>query len=260
LYRGELLAANVAACEDLMDWKEGEEIDTAMLNKYGFKDMKQFRNWRWYKDLGGGPIVDLGSHQIDIYSWYLGCNPKSVIASGGVDYWKGHEWYDTVMAVYEYETQNGTVRAFYQTGTTNSTGNYFETFMGDQGTLTISEDPKVTGVYKEGWVDAEDWDKWIEAGYIRKPKGAPVIKGDAEAEAILDVRASVPPDLYTIPVQMNVPYHQPHLVNFFNAIRGEEKLNCPAEIGYETAVSVLKVNEAVDKKCRLEFKPEDFHV
>jgi len=58
---------------------------------------------------------------------------------------------------------------------------------------------------------------------------------------------------------MNVPYHQPHLVNFFNAIRGTEKLNCPAEIGYETAVTVLKVNEAVDKNCRLEFAPDEFH-
>ena len=248
-----------ASCEDL-GWPEGTEIDTATLNKYGFKDMQQFRNWRWYKGLGGGPIVDLGSHQIDIYSWFLGCNPKSVIASGGVDYWRGHEWYDTVMAVYEYDTPTGIVRAFYQTGTTNSNGNYFETFMGDEGTLTIAEDPGYGGVYREGWVEEKTWDKWVQGGYIRKPKGAPVRKGDSDAEAVLDVRSSVPPDLYTIPVTMNVPFHQPHLMNFFNSIRGEDTLNCPGEIGYETAVSVLKVNEAVEKQRRLEFKPEDFHV
>jgi len=56
------------------------------------------------------------------------------------------------------------------------------------------------------------------------------------------------------------PYHQPHLENFFNAIRGKEKLNCPGEIGYECAVTVLKVNEAVEAACKLEFKPEEFHV
>ncbi|MBW8001439.1 MAG: hypothetical protein FVQ80_05400 [Planctomycetes bacterium] len=54
--------------------------------------------------------------------------------------------------------------------------------------------------------------------------------------------------------------HQPHVENFFGAIRGEEKLNCPAEISYETAVMVLKVNEAIKAGCRLEFKPEEFHV
>ncbi len=40
--------------------------------------MEQFRNWRWYKKLGGGPIVDLGSHQIDIYAWFLNALPKGV--------------------------------------------------------------------------------------------------------------------------------------------------------------------------------------
>ena len=90
------------------------EIDEATLNKYGFQDMHQFRNWRWFKGLGGGPIVDLGSHQIDIYNWYLGAVPRSVMASGGNDYWKNHQWYDSVMAVYEYLTKDGPVRAFCQ--------------------------------------------------------------------------------------------------------------------------------------------------
>jgi hypothetical protein len=49
-------------------------------------------------------------------------------------------------------------------------------------------------------------------------------------------------------------------VNFFDAIRGKSKLNCPAEIGYETAVCVLKVNDAVAKGSRLEFKPDEFEV
>ena len=62
-------------------------IDQAVLEKYGFKSMKQFRNWRWYKGLGGGPVVDLGSHQIDVYNWFLGANPKAVVASGGTDYY-----------------------------------------------------------------------------------------------------------------------------------------------------------------------------
>ncbi len=69
------------------------------------------------------------------------------------------------------------------------------------------------------------------------------------------------PPAYEIPVTMEgMPYHQPHLENFFDAVRGKAKLNCPAEIGYETAVMVLKVNEAVEAAKRLEFKPEEFKV
>ena len=74
------------------------------------------------------------------------------------------------------------------------------------------------------------------------------------------MRESVAPDQHTVPVSLRDPYHQPHLQNFFEAIRGKAALNCPAEIGYESAVSVLKVNEAIEAKSRLSFKPEDFKV
>jgi predicted dehydrogenase len=30
-------------------------IPDARMSQYGFKDMHQFRNWRWYKGKGGGP-------------------------------------------------------------------------------------------------------------------------------------------------------------------------------------------------------------
>src|SRR5215212_7981747 len=81
-------------------------IPADKLKRYGFKDMAQFRNWRWYKGKGGGPIVDLGSHQIDIYTWFLGANPSGVMATGGRLYYPAetHEWYDTVMVVFDYQT------------------------------------------------------------------------------------------------------------------------------------------------------------
>ena len=41
---------------------------------------------------------------------------------------------------------------------------------------------------------------------------------------------------------------------------GHETLNCPAEVGYETAVTVLKVNEAVEARRQLSFQPGDFVV
>ncbi len=250
-----------AACEDL-GWPKNAVIDQATLKKYGFDSMKQFKNWRWYKGLGGGPIVDLGSHQIDIYSWFLGTNPKSVMASGGIDYWKGHDWYDNVMAIYEYETKLGTVRAFYQTITTNSSQGYFETFMGDEGSLVISEAAGRGTIYREAWVPAQNWEKWVKMGFIKEPPEEEEKEEEKPAgDGVLDVRETPKPPSYDIPVTMdNKPYHQPHLENFFDAVRGKAKLNCPAEIGYETAVTVLKVNEAVAAGRKLEFKPGEFEV
>jgi predicted dehydrogenase len=233
-------------------------IDQATLTKYGFKDMHQFGNWRWYKGLGGGPIVDLGSHQIDIFSWFLGCNPKSVLASGGSDFdEKGtHEWYDTVMAIYEYETDAGTVRAFYQTLTTNSNGGYFESFMGKKGTLQISESNGRGEVFPEPSADKNEWASWVKNGVLSTPKEAK----QENTGAVLDVRESPKPPSYKIPVTMEKKYHQPHLENFFDSIRGKAELNCPAKIGYETAVAVLKVNEAVEAAKKLSFDESEFDV
>ena len=243
-----------AACQDLL-WPEKVPIDQATLEKYGFKSMEQFRNWRWYKGLGGGPIVDLGSHQFDIYSWFLDANPKSIMASGGIDYWKEHEWYDNVMAIYEYETKQGTVRAFYQTITTNSSQGYYETFMGDEGTLVISEASGRSSVYREPSVP--EWDKWVKLKYLSESAKK---EEASKSGAVLDVRETVPVAKYDLPVRMDKPYHQPHLENFFDAIRGKAELACPAEVGYETAVTVLKANEAVEAARKLDFKSEDFKV
>ena len=52
--------------------------------------------------------------------------------------------------------------------------------------------------------------------------------------------------------------HQLHLENFFRAIRTGSELSCPPEVGFETAVSVLKANDAVEAARRIGFRPEDF--
>jgi predicted dehydrogenase len=241
-----------------LGWPGRYEIPAAKLREYGYESMHQFRNWRWFEGLGGGPIVDLGSHQIDIFSWFLGANPSHVMASGGLDYHDPatHDWYDTVMAVYEYETPAGTARAYYQTQTTNGSQGYFEKFMGDQGTLIISEsEVNYPGLlYRDP--NAPAWDEWVRRGWVTAPKIADA--PSLEEGAVLDVRESVSPDEHKVPVVLRDPYHQPHLQNFFDAVRGEAQLNCPPEIGYETAVAVLKVNQAIEAGRRLSFEPGEF--
>jgi predicted dehydrogenase len=239
-----------------LGWPKKYAIDPSVLAKYGYQSMHQFRNWRWYRSLGGGPIVDLGSHQIDIFNWFLDAKPVSVMASGGTDYYdkKTHEWYDTVLAIYRYKTEYGTVRAFYQTITTNSAEGYFENFLGDQSTLHISESAGRGGLWREP--TAPDWSKWVEMGYLEAPEE----EETPEPGAVLDVRETIAPPKHKLPLIFNDPYHKPHLENFFNAIRGKERLNCPPDIGYETAVTVLKVNQAVESGRKIRFDPREFYV
>jgi predicted dehydrogenase len=253
---GRLTAANGqwnrAVTEDF-GWPKKTAMSPEELAKYGYADMHQFRNWRWFKNLGGGPLSDLGAHQIDIYNWWFGTPPKSVMASGGIDYYKNHEWYDNAMVIYEYQLPEGVVRAFYEVQTTTSAGGgYFEYFMGDEGSLKMSENPNLTAIYREA--RAPSWDELVQKGYIRARTSGAAVTPDA---ARVDVRETAQLAAYEIPVTFSKAIHQPHLENFFNAIRGKARLNCPADEAFPSEYVIHKANEAIAAQKTIVITPQE---
>ena len=247
---------NRGRTEDL-GWPEKYVIDADTLDKYGYNSMTEFRNWRWYKKYGGGPIVDLGSHQIDLYEWVWGVNPSSVIASGGIDFYPNHEWYDNVMCIFEYNTPQGMGRGYYETLTTTSHRGFSEAFRGVNGTVEIAEVPqRGNAVLREA--HAPDWMPYVEQGLLNAVS-APIRQTSTKNVAV-DVRVTAEAGKWPLPVELTKPAHQPHLENFFNAIRYGTPLNCPGEKGYETAVAVLAVNRAVATNQKILFNESDFHV
>jgi len=247
---------NRAKSDDLAPIKR-YPMDPKTLEKYGYANEHEFRNWRWFKKYGGGPIVDLGSHQIDIFSWVFKANPIAVTATGGTDYYTNHEWYDNVYCVFDYQTEGGIARAAYKVLTTTKHGLFYEVFMGDMASVDISEMPN-RGNWAWREEHAPDWSEIVKKGWIQQP--APPPAANPDSNVVVDVRASAESVKWPLPVELAKPPHMPHLENFFNAIRDGEKLNCPAEIGFETAVAVLKVNEAVAAGKKLQFSPEEFIV
>lgn len=254
---GRLTAAqaqwNRAASPDL-GWPKKSDMPPELLHKYGFADMHQFRNWRWFKKLGGGPLSDLGAHQIDIFPWFLGVRANRVMASGGNDYYTGRECVDNAMVIYEFPMPSGgTVRAFYQVQTTTSAGGgYWEYFMGDQGSLKMSENPRLCVLYREA--SAPDWSPWVGKNYLRA-QPAPVA---APGETAVDVRETAPLQSYDIPVTFAKAIHQPHLENFFSAVRGQAQLNCPADEAFASEYIIHKANQAIDTRQILDIAPEEF--
>jgi predicted dehydrogenase len=252
---GQLTAAqgqwNRAVKEDF-GWPRKYEIPAPTLARYGYGNMHRFRNWRWYKGLGGGPLSDLGSHQIDIFNWWLGRLPHAVMGSGGLDYYKNHDWFDNAMVVYEYPMEQGVARAFYQVQTTTSAGGgYYEMFMGDEGTIKISEDPSLCAIYREARATDVSWDDLAAKGYVRA-------RASSTADATrVDVRETAQLAEYEIPVFFNKTLHQPHLENFFAAIRGRAKLNCPADEAFQSEYVIHQANQAVTTGTRIEIRTEE---
>jgi predicted dehydrogenase len=242
---------------DMLGWPKNYPIPAEKLQAYGYDSMEAFRNWRWFRRYGGGPIVDLGSHQIDLFGWVFGVNPSTVTASGGIDYYKNREWYDNVMAIYEFPTAEGMARAFYQVQTTTKNGGFYEVFMGDDGALQISEVP-ARGNWAMREAHAPEWDSLVKDGFLLSE--APVIQKVDTRNVFVDVRVTAEAGRWPIPVDLAKPAHQPHLENFFNAVRIGTPLSCPAELAYESAVAVLKVNDAVRTRQTVKFTPAMFRV
>ena len=217
----------------------------------------RFLNWRFYKSLSGGPISDLGAHQIDIFNWFLGCQPISLMASGGRSYFKEREHFDNVMCLFDYETDQGNVRAFYQVLTTTSSGGgYYESFMGTNGTLVMSEREAYTKIYKESGANNEaQWNVATQRGLLKKVS-ASMAAGGADAIASYE---SAPPDEYTLPGGLSKAPHQPHIENFFMAIRGQAQLTCDARHALESEAPIYWVNQAAETKQTIQFTHEHLH-
>ncbi len=240
-----------------------------ILKKYGFdagtdKELSEeelrhrFLNWRFYLALSGGPISDLGAHQIDTFNWFMGVQPKSVLASGGRSFFKDREHFDNVMCIFDYDSPQGNARAFYQVLTTTSAGGgYYESFMGTNGTIEISEREAYTNIYKESGADNVDtWNKLVSRGILKKGALGQAAGG---ADAIASYE-SAPPDEYGLPGGLNKPPHQPHIENFLGAIRGENKLNCDARHAFEAEAPIYWVNPAAEKQEIIHFTDEHLHV
>ena len=248
-----------------VEWSKVHALDEATLRRYGYEGMQHLRNWRWYRKYSGGPMADLGSHQVDVLNWVLGRGPRSVLASGGADNYPQMEWWDNIIAIYEWDQEADgeahTVRGNYDLYSTTSNGGYQEVFMGTEGTAIISEDTTKGGFRREYSAEENEWERRFATGpceYVPIVDTVEVAGGWGRKPVLSGGRINgryYPP----IPVPRDPKTeHQPHLENFFRAIRGSERLNCPAEVGFETAVTILKVDQAIKAERKLPFRPEEF--
>jgi predicted dehydrogenase len=265
----------------VLGWPKGKEISQDALTALGYPSMDEYRNWRWYKKYGGGPIADLGAHQIDLFSWIYGTTPTSIQAVGSNEFYDGKngrpkfEHYDNVQMMYEYKLPEGrTAFASYQVLTTSSSQGIFEKFIGTDASVVIAENLSSNQLYKE---NNATWngDDFVAKGLI-KPLGNSIHHKFWEkprpwyrpekwlaTEGVVDVRESKPASAYELAEVLNKLPHTPHLENFFAVVaRGgkQEELPCTVLSAYQTCVSVLKANQAIQEGRKIIFDPAEFTV
>ena len=129
----------------LRGWPRRFTMPEAELRRFGYADMRQFRNWMWYPPDSAGPYCDFVAHQLDVCQWFLGCAAHAVLATGGSDHYTDRPHLDTVLALYEFPSQAGdqpgrAVRASCSMFTTSSGGGtrQYERFLGTEGSIQMS--------------------------------------------------------------------------------------------------------------------------
>jgi len=265
----------------LRNWRHFEEFGGGIISDLGAHQIDVFS---WMFQANPKKLLVMGG-----VDYFTKDNPRGT-----------YELPDNVMVMYEYDlpgalTLDGkprTARAYYQVLTTTSINGFHERIMGDNASIAISELPNWNQIYRETH-NAEDkeysalWQSMIDDDLIyqvpsnqlwhgrrpwesKKPFGRPPpawFKTPKEEEAArrlggayVDVRVSAAPEEYELAAQLTVPTHQPHLLNFFEAVEADDKalLNCPAETAYASTVAVLRVYDALENGGRFDFSPEDF--
>ncbi len=238
-------------------WPRKQAIPDDVLRRYGYADMHELRNWRTLRKFGGGPLADFGAHQIDVFNWFLGRTPKSVLAAGGIDFYKTHQWPDNVMAALEYETAEGTgPRAV--SGAYHHQRRRQRQFRAPDGRRRLDQNlgkPQVD----EGFSRADrggglervgrtrlSIEKRQDRRRLRRPAARSACRRRASWRATISRWCSTSrPTSRTWRISLT-------------PIRGRAKLNCPAEEALRTEAVLWKTYAALDARKMLSFTPEDF--
>ncbi|MDH7569854.1 MAG: Gfo/Idh/MocA family oxidoreductase [Armatimonadota bacterium] len=212
-------------------------------------------NWRLYKEYSGGLMTELATHQFDTITWFLGLRPISVMGLGGIDWYKDdREVWDNVHVLYEYP---GGIKVTYQSLCTNAFDDEGTTFLGNKGTLILSENGGQ--LYQEKSAEIA----WASVAHTEKGvRGKTAIVLDAEATTKADKREKTAGVALATGGPGGVKRSNNYLefVDFFEVVRnpGARQPFASGETGLEVAAVVLKANEAMEKGTRVYFKPEDF--
>ncbi len=244
-----------------LGWPKKYEIPEEVLKRYGYDTMHRFRNWRWYRKFGGGPLVSLGSLQIDVLNWAFGALPHTVYATGGIEIDSKCECWDNALCTLEYDTPAGPVRASYEVMSTNSYGRFHELIHGRYGSLVISEHPDLGDHFVHEIDQRVDmpWEKLVQEGLLggetRKFLGV-------TRNAIINTTDSKLPyvNCFPLPVEFHGPQHQPHVDNFLDAVRAGAKLNGSPEESYRVSVILDAIDRSIRKRKPVGLKPSDFQV
>jgi len=239
--------------------------------KYGYKSLDELVRWRLYNRTGAGLMAELGSHQLDACSIFLGKkHPLAVTGVGGTFFYTdGREVDDHVFVTYEFpgkEFEEGKpdkgdhVVVTYSSINTNAFEQYGETLYGSRGTMIVEGEKEIL-LFKEGGSPyvSRTTSVTVEKNAAGKsvvetspstagPSAATALGGLATADPSRGYREELEHFAFCVRHGDASNYHEDK----------EHRPRCRGEVALADAVIALTSNLAMRQKRRIDFDPRWF--
>jgi len=237
---------------------EDESID---FKKYGYKSLDELVRWRLYDRTGAGLMAELGSHQLDACSIFLGKkHPMAVTGIGGsFFYTDGREADDHVFVTFEFpgKAEKDHVVVTYSSINTNAHENYGEEIMGTAATMFVEGEKDIL-LYKEtgNATTSRSTNITVESKGAGKPviEASPSAAGPTAASSLGGVAVADPSRGYREELE-----HFAYCIRNGNASNYHDDQDhlprCRGEVALADAVIALSSNIAMRQKRRIEFQP-----
>lgn len=236
------------------DWKrrvtrDDERAVSNGMNPQAFQydSLEHLVNWRLYDKYSGGLASELMTHQIACVNWFLGATPTKVFASGGTYKYKEGDRSvpDHIFCTFEYPN-NCTLT--YSAIQTNSHDEYYEMYMGTQGTLIMGGETQSYLFWESGY--EPDLAKRATEMSIANEAAGPV----GAAGPTRQPRRSRPDEGRQSEENNGMNALEPYrieLEGFAHAIRAGAPVLCNGETAMAAAAAAFAANQAISSEQKV---------
>jgi predicted dehydrogenase len=244
------------------------------IRQLGYKSMEELVRWRLYNRTGGGLMAELGSHQLDACSIFLGkVHPLAVTGVGGkYFYHDDREVDDHVFVTFEFPGKNyvqdksDVVVVTYSSTNTNSFEPYGECVMGTHGTMLVEREAEVLLFPERNPNQSAGGAKAMTVTVASTGGGKTAVDSTATTGAVEPARAQAAGQaaLGSGPVSRGYREEMEHFAYCTRMWdQGMDKKDrplprCHGRVAMADAIIALTSNLAMRRHQRIEFKPEWF--
>jgi predicted dehydrogenase len=204
-------------------------------------------NWRLDPAVSLGLVGELGTHQFDVFHWFLGAYPRTVRGRGGLFlHQDGRTTNDTERCVFGFESG---LELEYSATLANSFGGEYELLAGSMGSMKLAW--QWGWLFKEADAPTQGWEVYANRQQFHNEEGITLIADATKLAAQDKLKEGV--GLPEAPLYYG-------LENFFQAVTGGGELRCSAEEGLRAAVVAILARQAIDSGEERTIDPSLFEV